>query len=346
MASTQPRLAARLLLAASGLLLAAAAVEVVLRVAGVGGPLPLEPLFDREVIEYLPQENAMSVAKWKRRRLKVAVVGDSFTHGDGVSWDDTYAERLSRLLNLNTAAPAAQVRVWARNGSNTQDELRFLEAALRWKADLLILGVFLNDSEDPAEPVHRELRTAMLPRVPTGWARAVLRRSRALTWVYERADEARRNRASGAYSDLVFDPAYPGWQAFESALDTFVRRTREERVRFVAVLFPHLDGVGPRYDPTGHDRMLAALTDRSIDTLALRPLFLDKAPVRMTVYPGVDGHPTEIAHRLAARALFEFLLVGGHIDSVYRPRRVQELRSRDEWLRQLRRYRDTVHFPP
>lgn len=346
MPPSRPRPAARLLLVAFGLLLAAAALELALRVAGVGGPLALEPLFDREVVEYLAEEDAMSVAKWQRRRLKVAVVGDSFTHGDGVAWDDTYAERLSRLLNLNAAAPAAQVKVWARNGSNTHDELRFLEAALRWKADLLILGVFLNDSEDPAEPVHRELRTAMLPRVPTGWERVVLQRSRALAWVYQRADEARRNRASGAYSDLVFDPAYPGWQAFEAALDTFGRRTREEGVRLVAALFPHLDGVGPDYDPTGHDRMLDALTRRSIDTVVLRPLFLDKAPVRMTVYPGVDGHPTEIAHRLAARALFEFLLDHGHLDAVYRPRRARPARTREEWLRQIRRYRDTVHFPP
>lgn len=339
-------LVSRLLLLAGGLLVAGLVLEVALRVAGIGAPRTLEPLFDREVIEYLPQENAMSIAKWKRRRLKVAVIGDSFTNGDGVSWDDTYGERLSRLLNLNAAAPAAQVRVWARNGSNTVDELRFLEAAIRWRADLLILGVFLNDTEDGSDDIHRQLRVEMLPRVPTGWQRAVLRRSRALAWLYLRLDRRRAGRATAEYSSRVFDPSYPGWQAYEAALDTFVRRTREEGVPFVAVLFPHLDAVGPLYDWTGHDRMLEALERRSIDTLVLRPHFQDKAPVRMLVYPGVDGHPTEIAHRIAARAIFDYLLDEGHLPPVYRPRRVQQVKSREEWLRNLRRFQDTVHFPP
>jgi GDSL-like Lipase/Acylhydrolase family len=313
---------------------------------GIGRPLPLEPLFDREVASYLPEAERLENSGPRRDGLRVAIIGDSFTYGDGVDWDDAYGQRLGRLLNLNAEAPPAEVGVWARKGYNTADEKRFLKPVLRWKPHLVILAVFLNDSEDRSDPQNWVLREELLPHVPEGWTRALLLHSRALAWIWQRIESVRQRRASEAYADLIFDPEYPGWQTFEASLDFFVQKTSERHVPFVAMLFPHMDGVGPFYDPTGYNRMLAALTDRSIDTLALRPYFEDKAPVRMTVYPGVDGHPSEIAHRITARALFEFLLDHGYVDKTYRPRHVSRQRSRQEWLHQLRRYKDTLHYPP
>jgi len=340
------RLTAKLALVAFGLFLAGAAVELTLRVIGVGEPLSLEPLFDREVTSFLPEAERGASDGARRAALRVAIIGDSFTYGDGVDWDDTYGQRLGRLLNLNAGTPPAEVRVWARKGYNTADERRFLRSVFRWKPHVLILAVFLNDSEDRSDPQNWVLREELLPHVPEGWSRAILLRSRALAWIWQRIESVRQRRASADYAHLIFDPDYRGWQTFESSLDFFAEKTSQRRVPFAAMLFPHMDGVGPFYDPTGYNRMLAALTERSIDTLALRPYFEDKAPVRMTVYPGVDGHPSEIAHRITARALLEFLLDHGYVDEAYRPRKVSRRRSRQEWLRQLRRYKDTLHYPP
>lgn len=340
------RIGSKLALIAFGLFLAGSAVELALRVAGVGRPLGLGPLFDREVVSYLPQKGPGSRRGKRRPQLKVAILGDSFAHGGGVDWGDAYGQRLSLLLNLNTAAPPAEVRVWARDGFNTEEELKFLRPVFRWEPQVVILGVFLNDSEDRSDPENWRLRQELLPRVPEGWSRVVLRSSRALGWIWQRLDSIRQQRAAAAYSALLFDPNYPGWQTFERSLDKFVEQTRRKDVPFVALLFPQMGDAGPFQDPIGYDRMLAALTERSIDTLALRPYFEGHATERMTVFPGVDGHPNEIAHRMAARALLDFLLDHGYVDEAYRPLTRERRVGKEEWLRRVRRYNDPLNFPP
>jgi hypothetical protein len=340
------RLGSRLALVAFGLLLAGSAVELALRMAGIGRPLELGPLFDREVVSWVPQKGPGGHRKSRRTPLKIAIVGDSFAHGGGNDWGDAYGQRLELLLNLNAATPPAEVRVWAHDGFNTQQELRFLRSIFRWKPQLVILGVFLNDSEDRSDPKNWELRAELMPRVPEGRLRTVLRGSRALGWTWQRLEAMRQRRAAAAYSALVFDPAYSGWLSFERSLDAFAERTRERRVPLVALLFPQLDGVGPYRDALGYQRMLAALTERSIDTLALAPYFEGKSPERTTVYPGIDGHPNEIAHRIAARALLDFLLDHSYVDEAYRPLTSERRVGRDEWLRRVRRFKDPLHFPP
>ena len=39
----------------------------------------------------------------------------------------------------------------------------------------------------------------------------------------------------------------------------------------------------------------------------------------MEAFPGVDAHPSEIAHRIIAERLFEFLIAQGYIGDEYSP---------------------------
>ena len=340
--------ARRALLTLCSILLALVAAEAALRLFGLGGPAELGPFFDREEVHYLRQD------PWKDSRVwvngpffKLAVIGDSFTAGQGVSWMDSYPHRLQALMNLNAGTPPVALKVFAENGFNTAEELRFLQPALKWGADLIVLGVFLNDSEHGRDRKLTRMRTAMLPRVPKGGLRRLLRSFRLLELSYEKLDVRRRRRFGRAYASRIYNPNYKGWRSFETALDAWSRRTSQAGVPLVAVLFPYLAGVEDErtYSRVGHQRIGGALEERGIVYLDLLEAFAGKSSLRMEAYPGVDGHPSEIGHRIAARAIFDFLLKQGVIDESFRPRSVQKDRDRDQWLRQLRRYRDTVHFP-
>ncbi len=339
----------RALLALLSIVFALLIAEAALRVLGLGGPAELGPFFDREEVHYFREK------PWKDGRVwatgpyfRLAVIGDSFTVGQGVSWMDSYPHRLQALMNLNASTPPVALEVFAQNGMNTAEEVRFLQPALNWGADLVVLGVFLNDSEHGRDPEVKRLRNAMLPQVPEGALRSVLRSFRLLNLAYRKSDTLRRRRLGQAYADHIYDPDYQGWRAFEAGLDAFVEKTAAAGVPLVAVLFPYLAGVEDKrtYSRIGHDRMGQALRDRDIITLDLLAAFAGKSSLRMEAYPGVDGHPSEIGHRIAARAIFDFLLDGEILDESFRPRSVRRDRTRRQWLRQMQRYRDATHFEP
>lgn len=336
------------LLALFSLSLALVGAELALRVLGIGGPLELGPFFDREEVHYLQEKPWKDARVWTSGPyFRIAVIGDSFTAGQGVSWMDAYPYRLQGLMNLNAKTPPVALEVFAENGLSTSDELRFLQPAINWGADLIVLGMFLNDSEHRQDPQLRDMRMRMLPRVPEGAIRWLARGSRIVELLYERQEAFFRRRGADTYGSRIYEPEYEGWKAFDAALGQFAEKTQAAGVPLVAVIFPYLAGIENEatYGRVGHERFAAALERHGIAYLDLLDAFVGSSPLRMEAYPGVDGHPSEIGHRIAARAIFDFLLDEGILDESFRPRASRVDRTRSEWLRQLRRYKDTTHYP-
>ncbi len=151
---------------------------------------------------------------------------------------------------------------------------------------------------------------------------SVLRRSRFLNWAYRRL-EARRNRTAYLrHHERLFDPGYSGWQYFRMALVHFARGCREHGAQPVAVLFPDLSQVNETPYPLQpfHDRIHDALAKAGIPCLDLLDDFRGTDPYRLQAVPGVDGHPNEIAHRIIAESLLQFLAANETIDPAYIPR--------------------------
>ena len=330
-----------------GTLLALLGLEAALRVAGVGGPAELGPEYDRPVTGYAPHAERLSRRfSTEPPGLKVAVVGDSFTLGYGNHWYDAYPRRLEHLLNLNTDAPPAEVRVFARNDTTTWDQLRFLDAAMAWEPDLLVLGIFLNDTEDPGDAQLGEYRQAMSPRLYGGWTRRVLRTSRLAAWVHLRLAYIRGHRAALALQDRVFTPDYPGFVRFRQALRRFKRVCRTNDVKLVAVVWPSMGGLGPRYPhQIAHQRLGEALKEARIPYLDLLEEFQDKSSARLAVYPDIDNHPDEIGHRIGATAIYRFLVRSRTIDRVYASDSGARMNP-GYWLRRVRRKRSPQFFVP
>ena len=328
----------RLALVLFGLTLALLLAEGFLRLLGVGRPAELGPTFDRADVLFHP--TARQEHPWTRDvedPFRIAVIGDSFTVGETNHWYDAYPARLERLLNLNDGVRPVEVQSYARKGSATLEQVRLLNESLRRGTDLVIVGIFLNDSEWYADPELVLFRERRMPRIPEGWKGALLRTSRALGWTFHRFELMRCAQERRAYMAHIFDREYEGWRRFERALDLFVRGTDQANVPLVAVIFPTMAALENYPDRAAHIQIAEALAYRGVPTLDLLDTFTGTSDARMAAFPGIDAHPSEIAHRVAADAIFRYLINAKHIDAGYQPQKAYVERREEAWLNLTRR---------
>jgi hypothetical protein len=321
-------------------------LEIALRTLGLGRPVLLDATYDRSHAYYYP--DAARTHPWSRGTtnvLKVAVIGDSITNGAGVPYDDRYGNRLERLLNMNPDVRPAEVRVYARGGAATYMQRPFFQEALAWGAELVILGICLNDTQDWTVPEKMTaMRNDRVPRVPAPWLATIFRASRVLDWAYRKAESARCNRATmDAYREL-YDPDYSGWRKFAGSIRGFRQFCNDNRATLVAAVFPRLGNLHAYEFDFVHARIRALLEAEGVHSIDLLGSLRGKSPVRLQAIPGIDGHPSEIAHRIAAEAIFRFLLDAGHLDPVYEPVR-REWSPREPWEELARKMRDPLRAP-
>ncbi len=313
------KLLARMLLALFACLLTLLGVELVLRLARADDEAVLR--HDRSLITYYPSGERLN--PWSDGHpdpLRVAVVGDSITHGAGVTFYDTYGMRLEALLNFNPDQRPAKVRVWALGGDSTHTQLRYLQEIIPWNPELLILGICLNDTEDPHNArEYRRWRREALPPPPPPWLARLLPRTRAGTWIYQQFASIKAQQGYHRYYERLYDKNYSGWHVFVQTLRTFNETCREHGITFVPVIFPTFDNVDNYPFEWIHDQIKEVLRAENIPYFDLLDTFRGQSPVRLQAIPNVDPHPSEIAHRLAAESIFQFLLANGHIDASYLP---------------------------
>jgi lysophospholipase L1-like esterase len=330
-------------LALGGLLLPLMALELWLRLAGRPERIDPGPDFDRPDVLYTWQRERanpwLRVPDAAQDVFRLAIIGDSFTVGQGVQFDDAYPARLERWLNYNAGVPPVDVLVHARQGTSTREQLRFLDRALAEEPHLVLLGLFLNDPERPGDPDLAAWRARLVPRPPAGAVAALARLFRTVEWTHTRWERWRAARAGMEYYHFLSSPANSGWRPFVEALAIFAERCRQEDVPLAVVIFPGMGYLGPDY-PHGfaHEALDGVLEPLGIPTLDLLPAFADKSPTRMAVLPGVDHHPSEIAHRLAAETILDWLLDEHLLPAHYRPAE-RDAGQHEEWRKLVERLR-------
>ncbi|MFH0954051.1 MAG: SGNH/GDSL hydrolase family protein [Verrucomicrobiota bacterium] len=324
----------RVTLVIVALLVPLLAMELVLRAADLFHLKKPAPRKDRSSVDYYSEESR--IHPWTGRHrdpLRIAVIGDSVTAGWGVLTDDSYGYRLERLLNLNDGQRPAEVNVYARGGTCTFTQERFVYEALRWKPDLILLGISLNDAEDMRDMERlKRWRDETMPRVPPPWLARLLRRSRACSWVYQNMADAQAQRGYLRYYGRLYDKDYSGWKVFEKSIRKFKRLCDEHEVPLVAVI------MGGETKPLFlriHRQIQELLDAERVRYLDLLEDFRGMDPTRLHVVPYLDAHPNEIAHRIIAQAIFEYLLANGLVDPGYAPKRVKH--GKDEYWKRIER---------
>ena len=336
-----------------GLLLAVVSVVSVLAILELGlrvlpkKPTP-DPMGDRSLYFYAP--DAEHEHPWSHGRtndIRIAVIGDSFTEGVGVQLDYRYANCLERLLNMKAGLPDVMVKVFSLSGSSTFQQLSLLDEAMKWKANIVVLGICLNDMEDWANPKElMEWREQLMPSIPPSWIANILGHSRILSLLYTKEQQAAANRGEIRYYQRLYVKTYSGVGRFREAIALMNSECREAHATFVPMIFPLLSEPFQqgRYPfDFAHEAIQNRCKELHLDYLDLLPAFRNVASERVQVIPGYDPHPNEIAHRIAAETLLQYLLDHKIISRKFKPdERASQMALRDIWKQTIHRLEDPI----
>jgi hypothetical protein len=243
--------------------------------------------------------------------FRIAVIGDSFSFGPYMQYSDTFAYKLQTMLNLNQSPLKAEVINYGVPAYSTTHEVEVATRALQEGADLILLQVTLNDPERKLERpdgISENMFDQFGPLKLEGAVGAVAARWRTLKFALERMHNARTRQAYVQYFNRLFenpDTLYP----FTNAVRSIIGQSRAARTPVVAVVFPlfglPLDDKYPFYPL--HKRMKDFMARYKVPHLDVSRIY-DGIPLeRLQVIPGVDRHPNEIAHRMAAESIYLFL---------------------------------------
>jgi lysophospholipase L1-like esterase len=237
---------------------------------------------------------------------RVAVLGDSFTEGQGVKQDDIYPRVLEQFLSAREPG-GWEVLNFGRRGTDFPRLLENFEQLLTHDPDLVVYALMLNDPEQSEAFRARHAyvnervmgRDRRAPEVKWG-----LFPLRLAAWIQHRWEELRQARATTQwYHELYGEPNREGWERTQADIRDMDRRVRSRGGRFLLVTWPvlaDLDGDYPFQEI--HDNITRFARAAGIAHLDLLPVLRGRSDASLWVH-AVDRHPNEVAHRLAAASL-------------------------------------------
>ena len=273
---------------------------------------------DRPSFYYVP-EHSRGVSDYEYRVPKpsgvfrIAAVGDSFTFTPYMQFDDAFPKRLERMINMNESSKPnpAEVINYGKWGASTKSEVSAVSKALHEGADLVVLEITLNDAqfsryEASNKALQKDYTLGKLEISPEhNWLYYYWRGLGLLATRYHNyltVDSTIR------YHRELFERS-ANWDSFTSSLLEMKRLCDSKGVKFVAFVFPFIHyPFGDSYPfKNTHLKINRFLTDQGIENFDVLPAFNNIPSERLIVAPGIDNHPNEIAHRIVAEQLYDFL---------------------------------------
>jgi lysophospholipase L1-like esterase len=305
-------------------------------------------IFDRG--DFIYRADPARLHPWTQgatNKLTILVIGDSIANGAGVQPYDRFANRLEAYMNYNPNTLPVEVFLFAKGGLSTQQEFNsYIGKARALKPDVIILSMCLNDAEDWGNKhIHRAWKKARIPNSPPKWLAPILRPSKILSLIYIKAEYMRCQRATNAYYKNLYNDEYSGWKNMQSSILKFKTVCDEDNIKFLAVMFPSVSVVDQPVYPFqfAHDKIGAVMVEGNINYIDLLDMYKGKSSMRLQALPGLDAHPNEIAHNMAAVRIMETLLEQEFISEDYVPDKVKPY-SEGFWKYLFEKMRDPIGY--
>ncbi len=236
---------------------------------------------------------------------RIAVIGDSFTFGNGIRQEDRYTDVLHRRL------PAYfEVLNFGTPGANTPEHRDLVARLLPLvKPDFVLLQWYVNDM-DNADPAERPAFKTLMPILPwhdwlversalyslanTRWAEAQVR----LGWTLSYSDYLRRRLGNPNGREAQFER--------QIMLD-LIEQCRRANVPMGMVLFPDAGvDLGANYEFAYlHERVLEICASSSLRCVDLRQDFSMVRDRRELWANRLDHHPSALANEIAAEKILD-----------------------------------------
>ena len=236
---------------------------------------------------------------------RVVCLGDSFTWGVGVLFDDAWPQRVERLLARRGGRWEA-VNLGEPGLNTAQEAAKLAGEGVAYEPDVVVLAYVLNDSEDAnAAEARRAADWLEEKHEAASGRRSLLDDSALVSLVRGRIRATAENRRRIADFHAMYAESYPGWAAGQGALRAIGGLCRARGVPLVVAIFPLFGNLLDESYPFAaeHAKVAQAAAEAGARVLDLLPRYrgLDW---RLLVVDGADDeHPNEIAHRIAAQAI-------------------------------------------
>ncbi|HTF88747.1 MAG TPA: hypothetical protein VK843_10090 [Planctomycetota bacterium] len=191
--------------------------------------------------------------------LRIALLGDGTTFGEGVAFEETYGARLAQLLKQG-AAPAEVLDAGVIGFSVEQCFERYLLLVRPSAPDIVVLALCGIEEARPS-PMTDRAKIALAIRRANGWSfvsQQPVLDLRTLAWLRDLVlgfnprpldsdflEELGKRRQARLANDSMNSgsPDWPGSRRvpvarFESSLRRFVRRTRADRIGLILLCMP------------------------------------------------------------------------------------------------------------
>jgi hypothetical protein len=250
---------------------------------------------------YRDLERAIPKPEGVRRAV---CVGDSFTWGTSVLFDDAWPQRVERLLSRGRGERWEVVNLGEPGLNAVQESSRLDSEGFAYGPDVAIVAYVLNDSEDEtAAEARRAADWVEEHREPS--PRSLLDRSALVRLVRTRLWATLENRRRVEDYRAMYADGYSGWMAARRALRAMGGMCRQRGVPLVVAIFPlfgnPLDDRYPFADL--HAKVAEAAGEAGAKVVDLLPVYRGLDWRLLVVNGPDDEHPNEIAHRIAAQAI-------------------------------------------
>ncbi|MBI5843487.1 MAG: SGNH/GDSL hydrolase family protein [Deltaproteobacteria bacterium] len=252
----------------------------------------------------LPDRDRPDVKNLPEYPPNVLVLGDSFTFGRGVRYEDSYPFLLEK--GLRKSHPKAAVSNRGKVGANISDVLQILDYSLKdGPFPLVIYGFVLNDFglDKNRFPI---VGPDFIDQNNGGFSYSPLRAHFALyDFLMNRIDRKRLSQVTTkAYLEsFTGQRAEVGFAAL-SAIDSTVS---VQGGRLAVALFPLLYDFQNYPFSEIHKKIEMFCREKGILLIDLLPAFRACRAEDLWVHP-TDHHPNELGHKIAADEILRFLL--------------------------------------
>jgi len=238
----------------------------------------------------------------KPGRRRITFLGDSFVAGHGIK---NVEDRFPNIIRR--AHPEWDIRVLARLGADTGDELALMDSFIQrgYQPDCVVLVYNLNDVADIMPEWKETSRRIAIAESEGGWLR---HNSYFLDILYHHYILS-RDPAVRQYFEFV-RKGYEGptWELQRQRLAQLRDLVQSHDGQLLVVIFPFVHAMGPDYTYLHvHDQLDQLWTDLEVPHLDLLPIYKN-LPASKLVVNKYDAHPNEFANALAARAIDQFLI--------------------------------------
>jgi lysophospholipase L1-like esterase len=262
--------------------------------------------------------------------VRIVALGDSSLFGWGVKGEETATEVLEEMLGSAPGLPPTEVINFATPGYNTAIEADvFIEKALQYDPDVVLINFNTNDYDVPAfmkvpprdyATLRRSFLFDLLYSEYEAWT-AVPRRELPVF------DFATRTLTLEEADRLDQDPGLPeeyrhmvGARGFERAMDRIVTTAKNHGIEVIVFDARPFAGLHPTYVPNAfrdsqRDLLERLSKEKGFHWLNTYRYFVDHLNAnpearfpRVFAVSDSDSHPSVLAHRLSAQAVYDYLI--------------------------------------